>query len=180
MFARQRFSKGRLAFRWLKWGCKMAHIKKSFVLHVVGVLVGVGLPLCILFWPVTTTQAQTHAHPGSYKYVVDTTPGPIPTSLTPIMTACAAGTPSTPTCLGPGQDAFVCYIDLEGAGQSITVQDKQPTPVPWFNNTLGTGGNLVTWLSGPFSDATCRRMVGGVSWVAGSTGATGYVTIKYN
>lgn len=103
--------------------------------------------------------AQTIRKPGQLTIIVDTTPGAIPTSLTDVIR----------------QDCFICSADFTGVNQSLIVQDRQATPVPWIS---GTFTSQSSWPFMAPSDGTCRRMPGGISWQAGATGVTGYLTIK--
>lgn len=134
-----------------------------------------------LFAVIGCLAQNPNQHPGQFAFVYQTVPGVIPTSLTDVIAPCATGVASSLTCLGPGQDAYVCYIDLTGTGQTITVQDKQPSPVAFVSGVLGASGSSSTWFFYPNDDTRCRLMRNGVSWQqTGGTAATGYMVVKHN
>ena len=120
--------------------------------------------LGILLTCAAVLYAQTIPHTGQFNYTIQTTPGPIPTSLTTIY----AG------------DVYACYVDVEATGQNILIQDLQLTPVPWLNAVLGTAMVLTTWTWTAPTDATCRHFPYGIAWQAGASGATGYMILKHN
>jgi hypothetical protein len=121
-------------------------------------------------------QTGTTPKTGQFNYTVQTLPAAIPTSLTAVMKTCSGGALPTTGCLPAGHDAYVCYVDLSGAAQTITIQDNQSTPVVMMAVLLATGV--------PFKyesiTSGCRWMPGGPSWQASATGAVGYMIIKYN
>ena len=125
-------------------------------------------------------QTGTTPKPTQLPYVVQTLPGAIPTSMTAIMKTCTTNQNPGTGCLPVGIDVYVCYVDLVGSGQTITIQDGQATPVAWIAAPLGTSGNPTSWIYVANDDARCRWMPGGVSWQASASGATGYLTIKHN
>jgi hypothetical protein len=125
-------------------------------------------------------QTGTTAKPTQLPYVMQTLPGPIPTSMTAVMKTCTANQQPTTGCLPLGKDIYVCYVDLVGTGQTITIQDGQATPISWIAAPLGSAGTPTSWMFVANDDARCRWMPGGVSWQASATGATGYFTIKHN
>lgn len=125
-------------------------------------------------------QTGTTIKPTQFPYVVQTMPVAIPTSFTLVMAACTTNQNPSTGCLPNGVDAYVCYVDLVGTGQTITIEDNQSTPVTWIAAPLGSAGTPTSWMFSTFDDARCRRMPGGVLWKASTTGATGYITIKHN
>ena len=120
--------------------------------------------LFCLFLLAMTMWAQTIPHTGQFNYTIQTTPGPVPTSLTTVY----AG------------DVYACYVEVQAAGQNILIQDMQLTPVPWLNGVLGTMGTLTTWSWVVPTYATCRHFPYGISWQASVAGATGYFILKHN
>lgn len=131
--------------------------------------------LFLLFATSFYATAQTVvAKPGQLNNLVQMVPGAIPTSskcLVGIASTCIVQTSSTP---------YVCAADFTGTGQTITLQDGQATPVVWLGGAvLGAIGAPVTWLWNSPIDSGCRAFPYGVYIVAGSSGATGSVTIKY-
>lgn len=100
--------------------------------------------------------------PTRLGYVAQTRPIAIPTSPTDLIQ----------------QSAYICYADIEATGQSVTIQDKQPTPVPWLTGVLGSSSASSTWIFVAPNDAGCRFFPNGVTWSANGSGATGYITIK--
>lgn len=115
------------------------------------------------------------AKPGQLDNTVQMLPGAIPTSskcLVGAASTCIVRTTSTP---------YVCAADFTGTGQTITMQDGQATPVVWIvgGGVLGGVGAPVGWGWGVSRDSDCRPFLYGVYLVAGTSGATGSVTIKY-
>lgn len=113
------------------------------------------------------------SHYRNFYYTVETRPGPVPLSST-----CLVG-PTTNCLYQTTNDPYVCEIDFGLTGQQITVTDGQTTPVSWLVNTLGAGGNQVTF-GISYDDSQCRWMPYGVYWYANTTGATGHIVIKFN
>jgi hypothetical protein len=103
-------------------------------------------------------QATLTVRPGVSTAVHQIKPQAIPTTMTDVIT----------------RDVYVCYIDFYAAGQTITVQDRQASPIPWFNGAL-TG----TWLYSASTPDGCRWMPGGVSWQASGSGASGTMVLRY-
>lgn len=130
--------------------------------------------------PSLFAQTGVTQKPTQLPYVMQTLPVAIPTSLTAVMKTCTTGQNPSTGCLPAGVNVYVCYVDLVGSGQTITIQDNQATPVVWIANILGTSGTKTSWMFSTNDDARCRLMPGGVSWMASGTGATGYITLKHN
>jgi hypothetical protein len=135
--------------------------------------------LLILLAVLTPGFGQTGTTPkqNQFNYVVQTLPGPIPNSaMTAVMKTCSGGALPGTGCLPAGHDAYVCYVDLSGSTQTVTIQDNQATPVIFVAALLATGV--------PYkyesTQSNCRWMPGGPSWQASATGAVGYMIIKYN
>lgn len=103
--------------------------------------------------------------------------GQKPTNLTVTVQIRPIAVPSTPTDI-IRQDCYVCYADLAGTGQVITITDRQATPITWLANTLGTSGSRSTWFFLAPDNSTCRWMPNGITWGADTSGATGYMTVK--
>lgn len=121
--------------------------------------------------------------PGQFNNAVQMVPGAVPTSRT-----CLVGFSSsclyvlTNTQLGQPtsiNDPFVCSADFTGTGQTITLSDINTTPWVVGGAVLGSSGSPVGWVWTAPSDLTCRRFPGGVYIQAGSSGATGSVTVKF-
>ena len=98
--------------------------------------------------------------PGQLNYSVQTWPGPIPYSS---MTDIVRG------------NAWVCSWDMTGLNQTITIQDRQPTPVPFMSWTFQQQSTAIGAYS---SDGTCRFMPNGISIQASAAGVTGSLRIK--
>lgn len=73
------------------------------------------------------------------------------------------------------QDAYVCYADFTATGQTITVQDRQTTPVTWLNAfTLAAAASPWSFSA---SSERCRFMPNGITIQAGGAGVTGVMII---
>ena len=139
-------------------------MKKLFALLFVG----------MLLWGQSVVP-----QPGQFTTTVQMLPGAIPTSLTCIVgpgSGCllqiAAPSPGT-----TATDPYLCAADFLASGQTITLQDGQPTPVAWI---VGGGALTGGWEWHATTDSTCRVFPQGLYIVAGSSGVTGKLTIKYN
>lgn len=97
-------------------------------------------------------QPSRNQHPTQFSYVFQTVPGAVPTSLTDVIAPCATGTGPSLTCLTPGTDAYICAGDATATGQTFTIQDKQPTPIPWITGALGSGSASATWGFATYDD----------------------------
>lgn len=116
--------------------------------------------------------------PSQLNQAVQTLPGAMPTSLTCIVgraSSCLFVLRSTDT------DPYLCNADFTATGQTITMQDANgiigllsgaPLPV--------SGSTPTSWAFMANNDASCRIFPGGVYIVAGSSGVTGKMTIKFN
>ena len=122
----------------------------------VWILIAAALLLAIV--PRVDVLAQVPS-PGQLNYSVATRPGAIPTTLTDVIR----------------QDAYICAADVSAQTQTILIQDRQPTPVPWI---AGTFSDTRSWIWSAAGDGYCRPMVGGISWSASTSGATAYLKIK--
>src|ERR1700677_570167 len=121
---------------------------------------------------------QTTPKPGQFNYIVQTLPTAIPNSaFTAVIPTCATGVLPNTGCLPAGHDAYVCYVDLTGNSVTVTIEDNQSTPVVWVTQVLATG---TTFTFNAVEDKSCRWFPSGVYWKASTTGATGYMVIKYN
>lgn len=108
---------------------------------------------------------QLFGQTGGYPLLTNTAqtrPQAIPTSSTIVIS----------------QDAYICLADFSADGESLTIKDRQATPITWLSNTLGTTGNVTSWFYSAFSPDNCRWMPNGFTIQAGATGVTGYMVIK--
>lgn len=130
------------------------------------------LLLILIADPLLSTTVQQA--PGSFSITYEMVPGAVPTSNTCLVgpiSGCLIQTQSTP---------YVCEADFTATGQTITLEDGQPTPVVFINNTLGSTGSPTTWIFSAAGDSYCRSFPSGVYLQANGSGATGYLKIKWN
>ena len=141
--------------------------------------------LCILGALSMLAQTVAPMNQNTFQYTVQTIAGAIPTASTclvgPAKTCklqIATVVSSDPTFGSP----FLCAVDLVGTGQTITIQDGQATPVVWIvgGGALGSSGNPTGYEWHVAKDDQCRPFLGGLYIIAGSSGATGRLLIKYN
>jgi len=119
--------------------------------------------IAVIFAAMLTMPDSTHAqngYPQLTNFVV-VRPQAIPTSATDVIK----------------QNAYVCYADFTATGQTISVQDRQATPVVWLNNALGASGSASTWFFTPIIPNACRPMPNGITVQAGGAGVTGTMVI---
>lgn len=96
--------------------------------------------------------------------VVQTRPQAIPTSATTVIS----------------QDAYICYGDFQATGQTLTIADRQATPVNWINNSFGASASLTTIIftfPNINGQPTCRWFPNGITIQASTSGITGYLII---
>jgi hypothetical protein len=132
------------------------------------------LALCLFASLTSFSQTATFRRPTNFTYVYQTLPIAVPTSPTGVSVLYPNGT----TVKG---DLYVCYLDLSGTGQTVTIQDRQATPVTWLSvAAIGTSAASATQIFNAASDSTCRWMPNGITWSASASGVTGYLIVKFN
>lgn len=118
--------------------------------------------LCTLVIVLLPSQVPPNQKPTSFSYTYQTRPGPIPSTPTDVVRT----------------EAYVCSGWISGTGQTITIQDRQPTAIPWINAALGLTGQQTTTTFPIMDDSRCIWFPNGITWSANTSGATGYLTIK--